>query len=355
MRRMRRGLWVVAAGVAALGAVGCSGGDGEPASAGETTAPDGPSTVPATTTSAVPATTSTPGAAEAALPVVDIDFDRLYRALDAVREEGYLTENAELYASVGAEVSAIEGVRAEAADTATSWDRSEQTYTIRSVEVFRVVDENRVLLTVVDEVTGKRYRRDAAGAVLEERSRDEYPVRQFLVLLDRTSGRWLIDYDALSAPIEYPMPRSGDFMPAGTVEVADGQTVTFSQSRPAGSTLGCFLVTFPDDPVPQIGCQVLADYQESTGILLFRSFDGAHEALVALQGFRTEGAAANVEPGRKVPLDQPIGTWFFGVAADEAGAMRSVTWGGSLGDKDGPTPLDELRADLLPGQAAAAQ
>lgn len=117
MRRMRRGLWVVAAGVAAVGAVGCSGGDGEPASAGETTAPDGPSTVPATTI--------TPGAAEAALPVADIDFDRLYRALDAVREEAYLTENAELYASVGAEVSAIEGVRAEAADTATSWDRSE--------------------------------------------------------------------------------------------------------------------------------------------------------------------------------------------------------------------------------------
>lgn len=354
MRFMRRGLWAVAAGVAAVGTVGCSGGDAEPASAVDTTAPAGPAAAPATSTTAVATTTTIPGTVEATLPVGEIDFDRLYRSLDAVREEAFHTEDPELYATVDGEASVIERTRAEAADTATSWDFSEQTYTVRSVEVFRVVDENRVLLTVVDEVTGTRYRRDAAGAVLEEQSRDQYPVRQFLVLLDRTSGRWLISYDALSAPIDYPMPRSGDFTPAGTVEVGGGKTVTFAQSRPAGSTLGCFLVTFPDDAVPHIGCQVLADYEESAGILLFRSSDGAHEALVALQGFRTEGAAALVEPGRKVPLDQPIGTWFFGVAAADAGAMRSLTWGGSLGDRDGPTPLDELRAELLPGEAAAA-
>lgn len=355
VRLSRRGLWVVAAALAMAGAVGCSGGgEAEPASAVDTAvAPGGPSTTSAPTTTAVP-TTTTPGAAEAALPVAGIDFDELYRALDAVREEAFHTENAELYATVDAEASLIEGIRADAADTATSWDFSEQTYTVQSVEVFRVVDENRVLLTVVDEVTGKRYRRDATGAVLEEVSRDPYPVRQFLVLLDRTSGRWLISYDALSAPVEFPMPRFDDFAPAGAVDVGDGQTVSFAQSRPAGSTLGCFLVRFPDDPVPHIGCQQLPDYKETAVMLLFRSSDGAHEALVALQGFRTEGAAAEIAPGKAVPLDQPIGTWFYGVTADKAGVMESLTWGGSLGDNNGPTPLDDLRADLRPGEAAAA-
>ncbi len=351
-------------GLAGLALAGCSGpgseGEvgvpaGDPTVTVDGLAPAGPRATDGPPTSSVVGTSvsSSPGGAEVALPVAEIDFDRLYRSLDDVRGEAYRTENAELLATVEAEGSAIERLRAEAADTATSWDRSEQTYTVRTVEVFRVVDDNRVLLTVVDEVTGTRYRRDATGAVVEELSRQESPVRQFLVLLDRTSGRWMINYDALSAPIEYPMPRAGDFTPAGTVDVG-GQTVSFAQARPAGSTLGCFLVTFPGDAVPQMGCQVLPDYDDAAVLLLFRSPDGAHEALVAVQGFRTAGAVGLVEPDRKVPLDQPIGTWSFGVAADETGAMRSFTWGGTLGDNNVATVLDDLRAEIPPGEAAVS-
>jgi hypothetical protein len=283
-------------------------------------------------------------AAEA--PVDQIDFDALYRALDAVRVEADAAEDATLLATVSSDAARLARIAAEAADTDTSWDASRRSYTVDSVEVFDVVDEDRVLLSVIDTVTGTRYKLDGDGEVVDERTREE-PSLRFLVLVERSSGTWKIAYDVFGLPATIPLPAFADFAPVVSVAV-EGVEVQLSVAR-NDESLTCFLVAAPGQ-APQVGC-AFDSRDEQASLFLFRGADDAFEAVVALHSSGTGEAVGVVEPVLTVAMDRKVGTWHYGFGAAEAGVMQSFSWTGvTAAEADEPVDLDGLRARLRPGE-----
>lgn len=132
---------------------------------------------------------------DAPTPVAEVDFDTLYRELDAVREQAYAKNDPDILAEASGNKQAIADLqrRVDAGESTTKSD--DHNYTIDAVSVFQVVNEDRVTLRVTDTVVGETIKLDAEGNEVDRWSR-ETPTRTYIVVLNRVDNNdWRIDLD----------------------------------------------------------------------------------------------------------------------------------------------------------------
>ncbi len=275
-----------------------------------------------------------------------IDFDRLYRALDATREAAWDAEDPDALSQVSSNRQSIADLTAEAADTDTAWDTSGHTYEIHLVEVFEVVDDDTVLLYVEDSTTGPIIKRDTTGAVVDEIPARSVPRMGFVVWLERLDGGWKIARD-YAVPVGFP--RQPDAFAEVARQEIGPEEVTLRAAPIEGGF--CFLVDLPGMP-PRPQCRVFGAGSEITAeaqILVNRNDDT--EAVVA---WATEPgwlatlavpagvAAESVE----LAIDHPVGDLHVTMTVAPVGSYLGVSFTDPEPASDGTLVLDLTVYDL---------
>ena len=254
---MQKSVAIVLAFCAVLSA--CSGG-----SSGEAAAPEASSESASETTLA-------------STPIAEVDFDAVYRELDATRQEASDEDDPEKLAQVSGHKQSITDLTRRVEDGHQITRSDDYSYTIDDVTVFEIVDEDRVSLRVTDSVVGESVKLDADGNEIDRWSR-ETPERTFIVVLERTEvDDWKIHLDWL-VPNDFPESFS-DFTEQKTFELGD-KNVVFSTAT-FGDT-ECYILALESEPtIPRCLDDSLLEGSLQTYFSV--SYDGEYEAYIGVK------------------------------------------------------------------------
>lgn len=285
------------------------------------------------------------------LPSQDIDFDGVYRELDAIRTEAWNRSDPiglELASSDAADLDVIRNRAAEGHRPG-----GDTVYTIDSVEVFHVIDDDNVYLHVVDTFTGTSTLLNDDGEIVEDYGSRDRPTGAFLVWMERTEDdRWKIARDIPLAPA---FPTSIDDFADETM--TDGEFPMTARALDKGDTF-CALVVH-HDASPGADCFIL----RAQGTASFRaavwfsvSRDGQAEGFVTAAVGEigddplvatmvvTDSEAEAPTVLAEVPHDRLVGDYTWAAATASPNEWRTVAW---RPDND-PTPTGTVDLDFEP-------
>lgn len=336
-------LAVVALVVAGCSATGSSDGSAEASLSSSVVSTAEVATAP--TSPPAPPTTVAPVDQD----VDEIDFDALYRELDADRTRAWDTNDADLLATISPNPQDLDALRERASTGEHLVRRPGREYRIDAVNVFDKLGDDDVLLRVVDTIQGVTDVVDAEGEVIRSYSRTGNLQQAFIVWMHRSDDGWMILSDDGGFAITLPAGPA-EFEEMARLEVG-GREVVLS-----GAVVGidlCLLATYPDS-VPWVHCFDLDPASPTRRFADSRyhlDIDERYELVVAvghdLDADQFELRTGSMDPVR---LNLAFGDRHrFAVLAAEPGTFDVLDLGAATGvgltetKASPPTDLDTLR------------